>query len=121
MVRRMAIHAAYIAVCVRRTGEVSLLLLFSMARQAARTRLLAGKCLKTDDFADVAAARNVFRSRSVTGFAPMSAIESGLKVRSMFEAALVEILVTGLADVAADVFGCSCGWQGIVLFLAECS
>src|SRR5438309_3479477 len=99
MMGRVAVDTADIVVGMCGFGEVGLLPLFAVAAQARPVRLRRRHLLEADDLGNVSAAGHVFRSRSMTGLAPMAALQRRLKVRRAIEALGVNIFVTSLAGI----------------------
>src|SRR5215472_9274129 len=76
-----------------------------MAAQATRICCLRRQRFEADDLGDIPTAFYVSRSRAMTRLATVSVLERRLKVRSCFKLVLVEVFVTGLAYIGADVLG----------------
>jgi len=80
-----------------------------VACQAARVDFFHGDALEGEDLGDVAAARDVFRTGTVTGFATLMSrtflgVQSRLPVRGFFPI-VIDIGVAGLADLRAHIGG----------------
>jgi hypothetical protein len=103
VVRGMTIQTTHVAAGMRGLSETGLLMFLRMAAQATRGRFLSREILEAYDLAYIAAASHVLRTGAVTGFASVSIVECGFKVRCVFKGLLVEILVAGLAGIRADV------------------
>ena len=117
LVRGVAVDAAHIVACMRRTGEVPLLAALTVARQATRAAILPGKILKADDLGFVPPAFNMLRAGAMTGFATVPIFERGLEVGSTLKTVLVEIFVAALAGIGADILGGRLGLWGVRLVL----
>ena len=119
MMRRVAVQAANIVARVRGCGEVSLLMLFTVATQALRARILLRHRREANDLGHVPTALDVRGSGTVTGFAAMSIAQGGLEVWGVFEVLLVQVLVAGLAGVNTNVLPCPLlGRRGVFFLLA---
>src|SRR5215469_13694719 len=88
-----------------------------MATQATRIRLLRRQRFEIDDLGDVSTAFYVSGSWAVTRLATVSVLEGCLKVRGCFKLFFVEVFVTGLAYINADVLGRSGLGRSAVLLL----
>jgi hypothetical protein len=98
---------------------VALLVLFPVATQAMSVGVLLRHGFEADDLGYIPTALNMCRSRTVTGLAPVSTLQSGLEMRRVFEVLLVKIFVTRLADIPANVLsGCRAGWRRMARLLA---
>ena len=87
-------------------GEVSLLMIFTVATQAAGVGVLLRHRLEANDLGHIPAAFYVGGPGTVTGFATMSVFEGGLKVGCVLEVLFVELFMTGLAGVNANILPC---------------
>jgi len=114
VVRRVAIQAPYIIARVRRSGEVPLLMLCSVATQATGVGVLLRHRRKADDFGNIPTAFYVRRSRTVTGFTSVSVVQRSFEMRGVLEVIFVELFMTGLAGVDPDILR---GLGGSALFL----
>ena len=103
MMRRMAVQASHVAAGMGRCRKVSLLVTLSVASQAAAARLLPRHVFKADDLADIAAAFHVRRAGPVARLAAMSILQRRLEMRGLLKVFLIEILVTCLADIYANI------------------
>src|SRR5580765_4282415 len=104
---------------MRRRGEVSLLMTFTVATQAAGVGVLLRHRLEANDLGYIPAAFHVGSSWTVTGFAAVPVFQGGLEVWSVFEVLLVQLLVAGLTGINTNVLRCPLvGRCGILFLLA---
>ncbi len=116
VVRGMAGNATHVILRVHRVDSVHMLRAARVARHAAAIYFLCRSALEREDFRNIAAARNVGGPWAMAGFASLMrrtafGIEGCLPVRRLFPA-VVDILVAGLADFRAHIFGLRDGLCG---------
>jgi hypothetical protein len=103
MMRRVTVEAADVVVGVGGCREMPLLVVRTVATQALCIHLRFRHCLEADDLGDVPSPRHVRRAGTVTGLAAMPVLQSGFEMGSTFELVLVNVFVTGFANVTTDV------------------
>jgi hypothetical protein len=85
MVGRMTVQTAHIVTRVHGTGEMALLVILTVASQAASVRVLLGKVLKADDLCDISAACNVLWTGAVARLASVPVRERGFEMGRVLE------------------------------------
>jgi hypothetical protein len=117
VMRRVAVQASNVVAGVRRSGKVPLLMIFTVATQAAGVGVLLRHRLEANDFGYVPAALNVRRSGTVTGLAAVPVVQGGLEVGGILEVLLVQVFVAGLANIYPNVLSCLLGRMRNIFFL----
>ena len=112
MVGTVAVEAAHIVAGVRGGAEAALRVRLAVALQTALAGFGARQVGEADDFGFVAAARHMFRARTMTGFASVAVFLGGLEMGCALELFLVDVFMAGQANVRAGVLrrvGCLAG------------
>jgi len=79
-------------------------MVFAMTAQAMRVNVLFRHRFEADDFGDIPTALHVRRSGTVTRFAAVSVVQRSFEMGRVLELLLVEVFVTALANIAANIF-----------------
>jgi hypothetical protein len=117
VMRRVAVQASNIVARVRRRGKVSLLMIFTVATQAARVGVLRRHRLEANDLGHVPPAFHVCGPGTVTGLAAVTVVQRRLEVRRVFEVLFVQVFVAGLANVYPNVLSRLLGSRRSMFFL----
>jgi hypothetical protein len=103
MVGTVAVEATHIVAGVRGGAKVALRVGLAVAPQTALAGFGARQIREADDFRFVAAARYVFRARTVAGFASVAVLLGGLKMGRAFKLLLVDVFMARQANVRTGV------------------
>ncbi len=90
---------------------------FTMATQAAGVGVLLRHRRETNNLGHIPAAFYVSGSGAVTGFAAVPVMQRSLEMRRVFEVLLVQVFMTGFADVHSEVLGCFLRGRRAAVFL----
>ena len=91
---------------MRRRGEVPLLMTLTVATQATGIGILLRHRLEANYFGHIPAAFYMGGSGTVAGFTTMSVVQRSLEMRCILEVLFVELFMTGLASVNANILPC---------------
>jgi hypothetical protein len=101
----MTVHAPYAVTHMSGRSELRLLMRIAVTLQTARARLVGRQFPEPLDPRHVAATLHMLSAWSMAGFATMFLLVEKRRVRRLFETALVQILMAGLAHIRPDEFG----------------
>jgi hypothetical protein len=116
VMRGVAVQTTDIIAGVRRTGKMSLFVLFAVATEATSAGFLLRQVLEADDLGDVATTLYMFRSGTVTGFAAVLILQGRFEMRRGLKVLFVQIFMARLAGIDPDVLSSPLGgWCDILL------
>jgi hypothetical protein len=103
VVGTVTVEATYVIAGVGRARRVAMRLRLAVALEAAPAGFFAGQFREADNLRLVPAARHVLAARPVAGFTAVAILLCGLKVRCVLELFLVNVFMTGHADINTGI------------------